>query len=75
MKTRIYNADEQKLFRRVLEKKGAEKGQAIKELIEQRLDDQHAIIEWLKRNGNFTLYAGIKSTYAGEHNGQRSDAV
>lgn len=57
---RVYDADEQKLFRNILERKGAEKEPFMRELIEKKLDEEGAIIQWLKRNDNYQLYSKLK---------------
>lgn len=75
MQVKVYSEAEQKLFRRVLETKGIAKEEAINELIGQNLDEESAIIQWLKRNQNYDLYIKLKSTYAGVDNGEGSNSV
>lgn len=62
MQVKFYTDYEQRIFRRVLDLKGAEKEEALKELIEQNLDEESAIIAWLKRNHNYELYLKLKSS-------------
>lgn len=60
MQIRKFTEDEQQLFRQVLEKFGIEKEQALRKLIDMGLDEEAAIIPWLKRTGNHDLYEKIK---------------
>ena len=60
MQVKVYTEDEQKLFRKVLDSTGQKLELALKELIEQKLDDESAIVQWLKRNQLHDIYAKLK---------------
>ena len=61
MKTTVYTAEEQSIFRTILESEGLVKMDAIQALIENKLDAQAAIIEWLKRTNNYDHYKRLKN--------------
>lgn len=63
MPVKIYTPDDQKLFRRILDLKGEPKSNAMRLLIEQKLDEEAAIIAWLKRNNNYDLYLQLNKEY------------
>lgn len=61
MMIRQFSEEEQAIFRKVMDAKGGDKEAAICEIIEKKLDEESAIVSWLKRIHEFDLYKRLKN--------------
>lgn len=55
-----FEEHEQQLFRDIMNAKGEDKASLIQKLIDQNLDSEAAIVQWMNRVGVFDIYNKLK---------------